>query len=267
MGDMEHDGTAPRGPGDHGDDRSTPASSHESPAAPTDEAPDEADDELKQAMSRGLRWSAASVGIARVVSMLSGIVLARILVPEDFGVFAPALAIVNILFGLNDLGLLLAVVRWKGDLREAARTAHTIALGFSGALYAVCFLGAPWFAEAMGSPDTAPVLRVLALTVFIDGWTTVSHALLVRDFHQDRFAKAEFASMPVGIGSVDRPRARRRRGVEPRHRPVLANVVSGVMIYRAAPFHPGSGSRPRSPAACCPTGCRSPAPRSWSTCC
>jgi O-antigen/teichoic acid export membrane protein len=205
------------------------------------ESSSEQDAALKGAVSRGLRWSFANVAIARVASILMGIALARILVPDDFGVFAPALAVVNILFGVNDLGLLLAVVRWKGDMRVAARTAHTMALAFSGFLYAVVFVTAPWFADVINSPATAPVLRVFALTVFIDGWTTVSHALLARDFHQDRMAKAEFSSMPVGIiTSVGLALA--GAGVWSLVvGQVLANCVSGFLIYRAAPMRPGFG--------------------------
>lgn len=199
------------------------------------------DSELGGAVRRGLKWSFANVAVSKAISILTGIALARILVPEDFGVFAPALAIVNILFGLNDLGLLLAVVRWKGDLREAARTAQTLAVIFSGVLYVGCFLAAPWFANLVNSPDSAAVLRVLALTVFIDGLTTSAHALLVRDFHQDRFAKAEFFALPVNVG-VSVGLALAGAGVWSLVAgQVLANCVSGVMIFRAAPFRAGFG--------------------------
>jgi O-antigen/teichoic acid export membrane protein len=201
----------------------------------------EDDAALHGAVRRGLKWSFANVGLARLASILMGIALARILVPDDFGVFAPALAIVNILFGVNDLGLLLAVVRWKGDLRVAARTAHTLALLFSGVLYALVFMAAPWFSEVINSPATAPVLRLLALTVFIDGWTTVSHGLLVRDFHQDRLAKAEFAAMPVAV-TVSIGLALAGAGVWSLVvGQVLASCVSGVLVYLAAPFRAGFG--------------------------
>ena len=197
------------------------------------------DDDLSGAMKKGLKWSFINMAVGRAASILSGIVLARILVPEDYGVYAPALALVNILFGLNDLGLLLALVRWKGDLREAARTAQTITMGFSGLLYAGCFVAAPWFARTMGSPDSAAVLRVLALTVFIDGITTVAHGLLVRDFRQDRFAKAEFTALPIGIG-ISIGLAVAGAGVwSLAIGQLAANVVSGVMLFRAAPFRVG----------------------------
>jgi O-antigen/teichoic acid export membrane protein len=201
----------------------------------------EGDAELNGAMRRGLKWSFASVAIARLAGVLSGIALARILVPDDYGVYAPALALVSILFGLNDLGLLLAIVRWKGDMQVAARTAHTLALAFSGVLYAACFAVAPWFSSVMGSPETAPVLRVMALTVFFDGFTTVSHGLLVRDFHQDRYAKAEFASIPVGIG-LSIGLALAGAGVWSLVVGyVAATIVSGILVYRFAPFHAGFG--------------------------
>jgi PST family polysaccharide transporter len=198
-------------------------------------------DDLSDAVKRGLKWSVLNMAVARAASILSGVALARILVPEDYGVFAPAMALVQILFGLNDLGLLLAVVRWKGDLREAARTAQTVAMGFSAALYALCFVGAPWFARTMGSPDSATVLRVLALTVFIDGITTASHGLLVRDFLQDRFAKAEFAAMPVGIISAIGLAAAGAGVWALALSQLLANCVSGVMLLRASPMRIGFG--------------------------
>ena len=154
---------------------------------------------LEARIRKGLRWSFLNQLVGRVVSVASGIVLARILVPEDFGVYAVALLVVNILFGLNDLGLLLAVVRWPGELKVAARTAMTLATGFSVALYAVIFAAAPYFATFMNSPESTWVLRVYCLTIVIDGITTVSHGLIVRDFLQDRMAKSEFAAMPVGV--------------------------------------------------------------------
>ena len=109
--------------------------------------------------------------------------------------------------GLNDLGLLLAVVRWPGELKVAARTAMTLATGFSALLYcAVIFAAAPYFASFMNSPESTWVLRVFFLTIVIDGITTVSHGLIVRDFLQDRMAKSEFAAMPVGVRPQHRPR-------------------------------------------------------------
>lgn len=191
---------------------------------------------LEARIRSGLRWSFLNQVVGRVVSVVSGIVLARILVPEDFGVFAVALLVVNILFGLNDLGLLLAVVRWPGDLKVAARTATTLASGFSVLLYATVFVAAPYFAAFMNSPDSTWVLRVFCLTIVIDGITTVSHGLIVRGFHQDRMTKSEFAALPVNVAiSVGLALAGAGAWALVIGQ-IVGNLVSAVVIMRLAPF-------------------------------
>ncbi len=191
---------------------------------------------LRSQVTRGLRWSVFNNLVARIVSVASGIVMARLLVPEDFGVYAVALLVINILFGLNDLGLLLAVVRWPGDLRVAARTGMTLATGNSLLLYGVVFMAAGPFAEFMGSPQAAGVLRLLCLTIVIDGLTTVPHGLLIRDFHQNRLAKSEFAAMPVGV-SVGIGLALAGAGPWALAGAYLAgNVVTAIVIFMQSPM-------------------------------
>ena len=193
-------------------------------------------DDLHAKVVTGLRWSVLNNLVARVASVASGIVMARLLVPEDFGVYAVALLVVNILFGLNDLGLLLAVVRWQGDLRVAGRTGMTLATANSLLLYTVVFVAAGPFAAFMGAPHAAALLRVLALTIVIDGITTVPHGLLIRDFSQDRLAWAEWVAMPIGIGT-GLGLAVAGAGPWALVGSYLAgNVVTAALIWRCAPL-------------------------------
>lgn len=157
------------------------------------------DGALSDQMRRGLRWSFVNTLGVRVMSFASGIILARLLVPEDFGAFAAALAVVNILFGWNDLGMLLALVRWRGDLKAAARTAMTLSMLPSIGIYVVCFALAPAFAEFMDSPRSVGILRLIALTVVIDGFVAVPQGLLVRNFSQKRMAIIEFTAVPINV--------------------------------------------------------------------
>lgn len=236
--DVEHDGETPIGADN---DRGESTNRDDAQRVESGNSSEGIDGALTQSMARGLKWSAGGVALVRAANILTGIALARLLVPEDFGVYAPAFALVNILIGVNDLGLLLAVVRWRGDLRVAARTANSIAIGSSTVLYVVAFVGAPSFAEAMGSPDSAAVLRVLALAIVIDGWTTVSHGLLAREFQQDRLIKADLAALPLSI-TTSVALALAGAGVWALAiGPLLGNIVTGALVYRAAPFRPGFG--------------------------
>jgi PST family polysaccharide transporter len=204
----------------------------------------EHDPRLSEQVAPALRWSFAQQIVGRVASVASGIVLARILVPEDFGTFAVALTVVNVLFGLNDVGMLLAVVRWQGDLRHGARTAATLAMGFSAVLYAGCFAAAPWFANAMNSPDSTWILRVLSLTILIDGITTVPNGLLHRALRQDRLAIAEFGAIPVGVVVTIAMAAAGYGAWSLAIGQLCGNVVSGVLMMLFSPFVPRPGFDP-----------------------
>ena len=59
----------------------------------------------------GLAWSTANQLVLRLATLVLGIVLARLLVPADFGVFAIGLLVQSILVNLTDLGLITAAWR------------------------------------------------------------------------------------------------------------------------------------------------------------
>ncbi len=127
----------------------------------------------------GMRWSFLSTALGRILNPLLGIVLARILTPEDFGVFAVALVALNALISINDLGVTLAVVRWPGKVEEIARTATSVAITGSLLFYGACF-AAPPGGEHVNSPEATGVLRLLALGVVIDGAGSVPLAFITR---------------------------------------------------------------------------------------
>jgi PST family polysaccharide transporter len=153
---------------------------------------------LRDDVRSGLRWSFASQLCLRLVSLLSGIVMVRILGPSQFGIAAFALAISAVLISVNDLGQVLALLRWPGeDVDRAARTSATLAISSSLLLYGACFLAAPALASLTGHPEAAGIIRLMTLVVAIDGWATVPRAVLLRGFRQSRLAIAELIAVPV----------------------------------------------------------------------
>jgi PST family polysaccharide transporter len=159
---------------------------------PTTEGPS-----LGGQVRKGLTWSLLNTVIGRVGTVLVGIVLARILSPEDYGTFAVALVALNALLSMNELGVSLALIRWPGQLDRIGPTVATLAVSGSAGLYALCFLAAPWFAGVMGAPHATGVLRLLTASVLIDGVTAVPSALLTREFRQDKRMLAEFVSFGI----------------------------------------------------------------------
>jgi len=135
---------------------------------------------------RALGWTFASNALSKLGTVGIGVVLARTLGPHTFGTYAVAWVALLAMLSLNDLSVSLAIVRWPGDPAEIAPTVTTIAVTGSVALYAACFCAAPWYASAMGAPAAASVIRVLALSVVLDGLVCAPVGLLDRAFRQDR---------------------------------------------------------------------------------
>lgn len=200
-----------------------------------------ADGALGRQIGRGLGWSFLNNAIGRLGSFLSGIVIARILVPEEFGVYAVALVVLNVMLSMNELGVSLAVVRRPGSVASIAPTVTTVALVSSAVLFVGSWLAAPAVAVALGSPAATGVVRLLSVGVLIDGVTSVPVALMTRAFMQRRRLQIDLiafvVSTPVTIGLAVAGYG--AWGLA--WGAVVANLVSGVLsvVWAPARYRPG----------------------------
>lgn len=148
---------------------------------------------------RGLRWSLLGNVVLKLGSFALGLTLARLLTPADFGVYAVALAALNFLMHVNDVGIIAATVQWRGRLADMVPTGSTLAVVFSTGVYGLCWWMAPAFAELAGSPDAAGPIRLLTVGILIDGITAVRAGALIRRFQQDKLAWANLAGFVVNF--------------------------------------------------------------------
>ncbi len=151
-------------------------------------------------VSRGLGWSVIGQGLSRIGIFTSGIVLARLLLPADMGEVAAALLVVNVIMAINELGVIPAIVRWTGDVKEAAATAATLALVGSVAMYAVAWVIAPYVSEVTNTPGSVWVIRIMSAAVLVDGVIAVPLAMLYRELRVLPQVVAEFAGMALYVG-------------------------------------------------------------------
>jgi O-antigen/teichoic acid export membrane protein len=158
---------------------------------------------IGRAASKGLRWSLIGAAATRLGGLALGMVLARLLTPEDFGLYAIALSAMYFVMHVNDVGLIAATVQWRGRLEQMAPTATTMALAFSVVLYGLFWVLAPAFASLAGSREAASVVRLLTMVILVDGVTAVRAASLLRTFQQHRITIANllglFANAAVAI--------------------------------------------------------------------
>ncbi|WP_258067082.1 lipopolysaccharide biosynthesis protein [Arthrobacter sp. GMC3] len=138
---------------------------------------------LGGAVRKGLVWSSINSLVLRMGSLVVGIVLARILAPEQFGVYALALTVQAILMALADLGLSADLIRSENP-KAIAPTVATLG-AISGITLSLTMAGtAPFAASMLGSPESAGVISVLSLTLLLAGLGVVPYATLSRRFEQ-----------------------------------------------------------------------------------
>ncbi|POH68345.1 hypothetical protein C3B59_06550 [Cryobacterium zongtaii] len=152
---------------------------------------------LGDQVRRGALWSAGSTLFLRFANIAIMAVVARIVAPEAFGVFALAMVVQGVVVSLAELGISSALLRNDLDPDRIAPTIATVSIITSLVLGTAMAVFADPLAAALGSPDAAGPLRVMALSVALIGPFVVPGALIQRDFRQDViFRAAAIAFVP-----------------------------------------------------------------------
>jgi PST family polysaccharide transporter len=122
----------------------------------------------------------------RLANVLLTAVVAHILSPHEFGVFAVALTAYAIVSSLGELGLSACLIRGDLDIDKLAPTVATIAVLSSTVLaFAMAAFASP-IATALGSAAAVGPIRVLSFAVLLLGVFAVPTSQMVRDFKQDK---------------------------------------------------------------------------------
>lgn len=154
---------------------------------------------LERRFRRGLGLSFVNTVVTRLANFSLGILLARLLAPEEFGLYAIALVVLNLLYVFCDFGGAAALIRHSGDVRQMIPTVWTFSLFGSALTYLACFGAAPWIAAGFGSPESTDLIRVLSLNVILSGIGIVPAGMLMRDMHQGKRLIADLAGTTLTL--------------------------------------------------------------------
>lgn len=116
--------------------------------------------------------------LGKIIVFLNTVVLARILLPEHFGLVAIGLLVLAVSETIAEAGTGAAIVWRKGEILTIAPVA--LAVGLIGATVTAlaAVLLAPQIASYFKTPEVVPIIRVLALAALISTPTSVFTAIL-----------------------------------------------------------------------------------------
>jgi O-antigen/teichoic acid export membrane protein len=140
--------------------------------------------------ARGLVWTSARALFFRALSLVSFVILARLLDPRDYGLVALASVLSAYVPLLAANGMAPALVQRPAVDKTDLDTAFWMSFGLAVCLAAALAVAAWPLAAAFDEPRLRAVLQVLCLTIVVTGLGGAHQAVLQRRLAFDAVAKA-----------------------------------------------------------------------------
>ena len=154
--------------------------------------------QLAASATSGVVWNFVSQAGQQCTQMLTMIVLARLLMPSDFGLVGMATVVIGFANLFKDLGTSSAVIQSRAVTDDLLSTVFwaNVAIGVLGTLVLACT--APLAAMCFREPRTTAILSVLALNFVLSGCSNLQKTLFERDLLFRVTARIEVAGVLCG---------------------------------------------------------------------
>lgn len=158
---------------------------------------------LGDSIRHGATWLLLGSTGSQVLALLFGIVLARLLVPEDFGLLVTIQVFTGLVGFLSGGGMGQALVRSKEATHQDYNIVFTLQIIAGCGIYVLFFSIAPWFADWYDEPLYAFLLPVSALSFIIRPFVNLPYNMLHREMRFKTQAIVNLVSLVVtNIASI-----------------------------------------------------------------
>ncbi|MEO8640477.1 oligosaccharide flippase family protein [Pseudomonas sp.] len=164
----------------------------------------------KRAISAGA-WNLGALVTSQAFRLGGNLIMARLLMPEMFGIMMIAITVSLVLHMLSDVGLRQNIIQSpRGDDPVFLNTIWTVQIvrGFILCASTLILAALAWYAQTINlwstnstyaAPELPLVLAVTGFSAIIVGFQSTKIDLAVRAFQQKKVVLTEFASQVVGL--------------------------------------------------------------------
>lgn len=159
---------------------------------------------LKNKTVSGVSWSAADAILGQGVTFVVGLVLARLLSPEEYGLIGIVTIFTTVMLGIVDSGFSNSLIRKQKVTYDDYCTLFYFNLAVSVLMFGLLFVGAPWIAHFFERPQLVKLVRVMGLLLIFQALSIVQNTSLTRriDFKTKTKASLISAASSGVIGIV-----------------------------------------------------------------
>lgn len=193
---------------------------------------------IGQKVVRGSIWVFALRITQQLINIIRTIILARILSPNDFGLFGIALLAMSALETFSQTGFQQALVQKKGDVTPYLDTAWTVQIVRGLFLAFLLFIIAPYAAAFFGEPRAVPLLKVLGLALIFQGFTNIGVIFFQKELEFSKQFIYQFSGTIVDLAVSVTAAIMLKNTWALILGLVAANLARMVMSYLVHPYRP-----------------------------
>ena len=155
-------------------------------------------DSLKSTATKGIIWSAVDKFAVQIGQFAVSIVLARILLPEDFGLLGMLAIFIALSQTFIESGMGLGLIQRQDRTDVDFSTVFVFNLAISSLFYLLLFFSAPFIASYFNQPQLIDLARVLGLSLFISSLAIVQRTKLTIAINFKAIAKTNVIGVIIG---------------------------------------------------------------------
>lgn len=160
--------------------------------------------ELSKKVLSGMKWKTIERFFLQFINAVTPMVLARLLMPEDFGAIAILSVFISIANTFVNNGLTNSIIQKKDSDELDCSTVFYVQLAISIVCYLILFAFAPLIASLYENVELSPMLRVMALSLIIGALGSMQMTVMKKKMEFEKsfviFGAAAVAQGVVGIG-------------------------------------------------------------------
>lgn len=149
---------------------------------------------LKNKTIKGVGWSAADAFLGQGVTFIVGLVLARLLSPDEYGLIGICLIFTTVLNGIVDSGFSNALIRKKDVTDEDYNTMFMTNMAISIVLYVLLYVSAPFVSDFFHRIELTALVRTTGLILFFNALSITQVTILTKKIDFKTKTKASLVS-------------------------------------------------------------------------
>jgi O-antigen/teichoic acid export membrane protein len=154
---------------------------------------------LSSRVVKGSVWVFTGQFANRGLQMVKSIVLARILVPDDFGIFGIVTLAISSMETFTQTGFKSALIQKQDHIEENLNTAWTVQVIRGFFLAGILFITAPLFAQFFKETRVTQLLQLLCVVELLRGFTNIGIIYFQKDLEFQKQVAFQFISNMLSL--------------------------------------------------------------------